>query len=267
MGKTELYLTIVLFNIFFVLFVVAVMIYIRKYKQRKIEYLSEIQLKNEIHQKELLATQLEIQQDTMQQIGRELHDNIGQKLTLASLYIQQMLYENKIAENERINQVSQIINQSLQDLRSLSKTLTDDNINQKEIISLIQEEVENTNTLKKCKIHFEHNFENLKLDFVHKNVLLRITQEFIQNSIKHSHCENIFIKLNTSEENLWELNIKDDGVGFDIDKTRSNGIGLSNMKNRASIIGAEFSLFSEKKLGTTISIKIKKHEKKHHYRR
>lgn len=95
MGKTELYLTIILFNIFFVLFLVAVMIYIRKYKQRKIEYLNEIQLKNEIHQKELLATQLEIQQATMQQIGRELHDNIGQKLTLASLYIQQLLYENK----------------------------------------------------------------------------------------------------------------------------------------------------------------------------
>lgn len=159
MGKTELYLTIILFNIFFVLFLVAVMIYIRKYKQRKIEYLNEIQLKNEIHQKELLATQLEIQQATMQQIGRELHDNIGQKLTLASLYIQQLLYENKVLEeSERIDQVSQIINQSLQDLRSLSKTLTDDNINQKDIVTLIQEEVDNASVLKKCKIHFEHNF-------------------------------------------------------------------------------------------------------------
>ena len=56
MGKTELLLTIVIFNVFFAMFIVAVMIYIRKYKQRKIEYLNEIQLKNEIHQKELLAT-------------------------------------------------------------------------------------------------------------------------------------------------------------------------------------------------------------------
>lgn len=72
MGKTELLITIILFNIFFVLFVAAVMVYIRKYKQRKKEYLIEIEMKNEIHQKELLATQLEIQQATMQQIGREL---------------------------------------------------------------------------------------------------------------------------------------------------------------------------------------------------
>ena len=163
MGKTELLLTIIIFNVFFAMFIVAVMIYIRKYKQRKVEYLNEIQLKNEIHQKELLATQLEIQQATMQQIGRELHDNIGQKLTLASLYTQQLLYENKVVEeSERIDQVSQIINQSLHDLRNLSKTLTDDNINQKEIIALIQKEVDNANVLKKCKIHFKHNFERTK---------------------------------------------------------------------------------------------------------
>ncbi len=259
MGKTELLIVIILFNIFFVMFVVAVMIYIRNYRQRKKEYLNEIEIKNEIHQRELLATQLEIQQATMQQIGRELHDNIGQKLTLVSLYVQQMLYENKVPEvNERIDQVSQIINQSLQDLRSLSKTLTDDNINQKEIVTLIQEEVDNTNSFKKCNVSFEHNFKQLDLDFVHKNVLLRITQEFIQNSIKHSQCRNISISLNTSENVLWELKIKDDGIGFDDAKIVSNGIGLTNMKNRAEIIGADFKLESKENIGTALHIILKK---------
>jgi signal transduction histidine kinase len=248
---------------FFVLFVVAVIMYIRKYRQRKKEYLNEIEVKNEIHKRELLATQLEIQQATMQQIGRELHDNIGQKLTLVSLYTQQLLYENKVPEvSETIEQVSQIINQSLQDLRSLSKTLTDDKINQKEIVTLIQEEVDNTNAFKKCRVSFSHNFRQLDLGFVHKNVLLRITQEFIQNSIKHSNCKNIFITLNTSYETLWELNIKDDGIGFDQSKIKSNGIGLTNMKNRAEIIGADFSLESRENFGTTLNIILKKsHEK------
>lgn len=259
MGKTELLITIILFNMFFVLFVAAVMVYIRKYRQRKKEYLNEIEVKNEIHKRELLATQLEIQQATMQQIGRELHDNIGQKLTLVSLYTQQLLYENKVPEvSERIDQVSQIINQSLQDLRSLSKTLTDDNINQKEIVTLIQEEVDNTNAFKKCHVDFKHNFQQLDLGFVHKNVLLRITQEFIQNSIKHAHCKNIFISLNTSEEALWELNIKDDGIGFDQSSVRSNGIGLTNMENRARIIGADFSLESKEQLGTKLNIILKR---------
>jgi signal transduction histidine kinase len=259
MGETELLITLILFNLFFILFVVAVMVYIRKYKQRKKEYLNEIEVKNEIHKRELLATQLEIQQATMQQIGRELHDNIGQKLTLVSLYTQQLLYENKVPEvSERIEQVSQIVNQSLQDLRSLSKTLTDDNINQKEIVTLIQEEADNTNAFKKCLVDFKHNFQHLDLEFVHKNVLLRITQEFIQNSIKHSRCRNIFISLNTSEEFLWELNIKDDGIGFNPSAIVSNGIGLANMKNRAEIIGAEFSLESGENKGTAINIILKR---------
>ncbi|EJL68024.1 sensor histidine kinase [Chryseobacterium populi] len=259
MGKAELLITVILFNLFFVLFVVAVSIYIRKYRLRKREYLNEIQIKNEIHQKELLATQLEIQHATMQQIGRELHDNIGQKLTLVSLYTQQLLYENKVPEvSERIEQVSQIINQSLQDLRSLSKTLTDDKISQKEIVTLIQEEVDNTNAFKRCTVSFKHNFQQLDLGFVHKNMLLRITQEFIQNSIKHARCKNIFINLNTSEESLWELNIKDDGVGFNQSEITSKGIGLTNMKNRAEIIGANFRLESEKNIGTTLNIILKR---------
>lgn len=259
MGKTELLITIISFNIFFLMFVIAVFIYIRNYRQRKKEYLNEIEMKNEIHQRELLATQLEIQQATMQQIGRELHDNIGQKLTLVSLYVQQMLYENKVpGANERIDQVSQIINQSLQDLRSLSKTLTDDNINQKEIVTLIQEEVNNTNSFKKCSINFEYNFNQLDLGFVHKNMLLRITQEFIQNSLKHSNCKNIYITLNTSEDILWDLTIRDDGTGFDTTHITSNGIGLTNMKNRAEIIGAQFSIDSQKNKGTTLHIIFKK---------
>ncbi|MDQ1098731.1 sensor histidine kinase [Chryseobacterium camelliae] len=127
MGKTELVIILILFNTFFVLFVVGAIVYIKQYQQRKKEHLKEIEIKNEVHKRELLATQVEIQQATMQQIGRELHDNIGQKLTLVSLYTQQLLYEDRVPEvSERIDQVSQIINQSLQDLRSLSKTLTDD---------------------------------------------------------------------------------------------------------------------------------------------
>jgi len=255
MGKTELLITIILFNLFFVLFVVAIMVYIKKYKQRKREYLNEIKITNEIHQKELLTTQLEIQQATMQQIGRELHDNIGQKLTLVSLYTQQLVHENKVPqENQRIEQIYQIINSSLQDLRSLSKNLTNDNISENEIVTLIQEEVNNINALRKCKATFEHNAEGIYLEFVKKNVLLRITQEFLQNSLKHAHCNNITITLRSSAEVFLTLTIHDDGVGFDYNRIASDGIGLKNMKKRTEIIGGQFSLRSAPGCGTTLTI-------------
>jgi len=255
MGKTELLITIILFNLFFVLFVVAIVVYIKKYKERKREYLNEIKITNEIHQKELLTTQLEIQQATMQQIGRELHDNIGQKLTLVSLYTQQLVHENKVPqENKRIEQIYQIINSSLQDLRSLSKNLTNDNISENEIVTLIQEEVNNINALKKCRVAFSHNSEGIILEFVKKNVLLRITQEFLQNSLKHANCNNIIIRLYSSPEIFLTLSIEDDGAGFDYNKLTSDGIGLKNMKKRAEIIGGKFNLESKPGFGTTLTV-------------
>lgn len=255
MGKTELLITIILFNLFFVLFVVAIMVYIKKYKLRKREYLNEIKVTNEIHQKELLATQLEIQQATMQQIGRELHDNIGQKLTLVSLYTQQLVHENKVPQvSEKIEQIYQIINSSLQDLRSLSKNLTDDNITENEIVTLIQEEVNNIDALRKCRVTFDHNAEGIFLEFVKKNVLLRITQEFLQNSLKHARCNNIMIRLYSSPETFLTLTIQDDGVGFDYDQLTSDGIGLKNMKKRSEIIGGQFNLESSPGFGTTLTI-------------
>ncbi|MCZ4223629.1 sensor histidine kinase [Pedobacter rhodius] len=255
MGKTELLITIILFNLFFVLFVVAVMVYIKKYKLRKREYLNEIKVTNEIHQRELLTTQMEIQQATMQHIGRELHDNIGQKLTLVSLYTQQLVYENKVPqENEKIEQIYQIINSSLQDLRSLSKNLTNDKISENEIVTLIQEEVDNINALKKCMVTFEHNFNAINLEFVKKNVLLRITQEFLQNSLKHARCNNIKIQLNSSPDFFLMLQIEDDGTGFNYEETASDGIGLKNIKRRAEIIGGQFSLQSSVNFGTKLTI-------------
>ena len=257
MGKTELLVTLIVFNLFFVMFVVAIVLYINKYRARKKEYLNELQIKNEIHEKELLTMQIEIQKDTMQQIGRELHDNIGQKLTLVSLYAQQFLHENKTDGNEQISQISQITNESLQDLRNLSRTLTDDNIHLKNIISLIENEVQKIQSLNKCKISFKNNFSGEDLSFSDKNVLLRIVQEFLQNSIKHSNCSEILIKLESAENLLWKLTLKDNGKGFSEDLIKSNGIGLSNMKKRAEMINADFSLKSKENEGTTLTVQSK----------
>ena len=255
MGKAELLITVILFNLFFVSFTVAIMIYIRKYKSRKKEYLNEIKINNEIHQKELLATQLEIQQATMQQIGRELHDNIGQKLTLVSLYSQQLVYEKKVPqESEKIEQIYQIINSSLQDLRSLSKNLTNDNVSRNEIVTLIQDEVDNLNALQKCDVLFNYNRACFELDFVRKNVLLRVTQEFLQNSLKHANCSKINIDIHSSDDIFLQLKIQDDGLGFDYANIKADGIGLKNMKKRAEIIGGQFRFESKPNFGTALTV-------------
>ncbi len=255
MGKSQIVLTIILFNLFFLLFIVGIFIFIRQYKLKKIEHNTIITTQKEIHQKEMLATQIEIQNQTMQHIGREIHDNIGQKLTLASLYTQQLAFENKAPHiNENIENISAIINNSLAELRQLSKSLTDDSINSFKIYDLIENECAKINSLKKCIVHFKTNMPEIDLPYEVKVVLYRITQEFFQNSIKYAMCQNIFVEL-TKENDLVELFLKDDGKGFDTTNKKTSGIGLKNMKKRAKIIHAEFDLQSNNN-GTLITLKI-----------
>ena len=153
MGKSQIEITIILFNLFFILFIVGIVIFIRQYKLKKKEHLAMLTYQKEEHQRALLENHIEIQNQTMQQIGREIHDNVGQKLTLASLYTQQLAFENKAPHiNENIENISQIINQSLSELRELSKSLTDDSIQKNSFFYLVSNECIKVRKTKKCRI-------------------------------------------------------------------------------------------------------------------
>ena len=153
MGETEYLLIIILFNVFLLAFTVAAITFVVQYKNKKKENQSRLEQQQILHQKELLTTEIEIQLQTMQHIGREIHDNVGQKLTLASLYTQQLLYENKLPDrNEKIENIGEIINQSLIELRHLSKSLTDNTIEKANISDLLRQEFEKIVELKNIKL-------------------------------------------------------------------------------------------------------------------
>lgn len=255
MGKTEYLLITIVFNFLFILFIVAIISYVWQYKKRKAEHKFAIQSQQDLHLKELLAIQLEMQQKTMQEIGREIHDNIGQKLTLASLYIQNLIYEGKKqGNNESIENISSIINDSLSDLRQLSKTLTDDAIATKPLVVLLQSECEKVSKLKKCWFTYDSNIQATEVNYHTKSMLLRIAQEFIQNSLKHADCESIKLNLRQGE-GFIVMEFSDDGKGFDVSKNNSLGIGLQNMKKRTETIGGQFQLESSSS-GTSLIIKL-----------
>ena len=256
MGEKSFIVMLVLFNVIFIAFIGGIIVFIREYRIKKKAHLKEISTIDESHKKELLTTQVEIQTDTMQYIGQEIHDNIGQKLTLASLYAQQLIFENKTPEiSESIKGINDIINQSLKELRQLSKSLTDDSVKNNSISELISNECEKVNHLKKSNVQFL-NTTAIKLgSYEVKSILYRITQEFLQNSIKHSNCENILVSLGV-KDNVIQLMLADDGEGFDIQNVKSNGIGIENIKKRAKLIGGELKLESQKNQGTKLTIEI-----------
>jgi signal transduction histidine kinase len=256
MYKKEIVEAIVISTILFAVILVAVIAFIIQYRSRKLQYANETAVLKEKHHTELLNTELEIQNQTMQHIGQEIHDNIGQKLTLASLYIQQLAFENKgISINEKIESIGNIINQSLSELRQLSKSLTDNVIDNSSIITLLEKEFEKIRELKKYETKLIINVKEVTLPYQTKSVLLRVVQEFTQNSIKHAHCKTIATSLVVNKDQLKFI-LADDGVGFDMTNSASKGIGLINMKNRIELIGGSYFMQSHKNVGTILTIKI-----------
>lgn len=255
MGKTEFIATLVVFNLFLLVFLVGIVLFIVQYRLKKRQMQTDLKQREEKYQRDLLATQVEIQTETMQSIGREIHDNVGQKLTLASIYTQQLAYENKAPHiNQNIENISQIVNEALDDLRKLSKTLTNDLVETHTLSQLLQNLCTQIDTLKKCKVSFENRCKDLELNYQIKSVLYRIAQEFIQNSLKYSKCKHITISL-LQENQLLKLNLTDDGIGFNVQQ-KHKGIGLENMQKRVIAIGGEYDLISGEN-GTQVTVNLK----------
>lgn len=256
MGQTEYLLIIILFNVFLLAFIVAAITFVVQYKNKKRENLAQLEQQEIFHQKELLTTEIEIQLQTMQHIGREIHDNVGQKLTLASLYIQQLAFENKAPNiNEKIENIGEIIDQSLKELRHLSRSLTDNAIEKGNLYQLLQEEVQRIKDLRKFKVNLAIANENLPLTYQTKSVIVRVVQEFLQNSMKYANCNALGISV-AKLNNELSLVLSDDGKGFEAHNTKEHGIGLINMKKRVELIGGSYQLQSAKNEGTKLTIKI-----------
>ena len=247
---------LVIFNVILVAFVGGIIIFIREYRIKKKSHEKQLNAIDLQHKKELMKTQLEIQQQTMADIGREIHDNVGQKLTLSSMYLQRLVFENKPSElMGNLNEVNDIINESLSELRHLSKSLTDDTIETNSFVDLIEMECEKLRKLKKYVVTFNSTTEIPPIDYQTKSILLRIVQEFFQNSIKHSGCKALQISLEKDHHAL-QLILSDDGIGFDLKHLKKEGIGLKNIRKRVEMIQGISALESNKESGTKLSVKI-----------
>jgi signal transduction histidine kinase len=256
MGQDEITRSLILAFILLIILIAGIIIFVFEYRRRIILNEKEKIIMNEQHAQELLAAQLEIQQETMQYIGREIHDNIGQKLTLASLYAQQIDHENKYpAINERITEVSKIINESLNELRSLSRSLTSDSIAQTDLITLVKNECEKINTTGICNVKFITDITNISVSYQVKNIVLRIIQEFIQNSLKHADCSLLEIDMQQADEGII-IYAADNGKGFLETELNKKGIGLTNIRKRAEAIGGSVHLESKPDMGTNLRLLI-----------
>jgi signal transduction histidine kinase len=253
--ETEIILIIAIMTAVIIIFIAGLFLFANQLKSRRLLHQKEKANIEKQHKLDLLNNQLQVQQQTMQYIGSEIHDSVAQKLTLATLYSRKLGFEHINSEMAgKQENISSIINDSLEELKDLSRTLSNYNIQDKELSELVNIECRKITATGVCGVESAIDYNRL-LPFIVKSTVLRIMQEFIQNSLKHSDCD--LIKINVSEkQNGLSVLLVDNGKGFDTDATQSNGIGLSNMKRRTKFIGGTFDLNSRAGLGTTLELFI-----------
>jgi len=219
----------------------------QKRKNKLVRFQQETESK---FKEEIIETQIEIREETLRNISWELHDNIGQLLTLAKIQL------NEADETcGNVSEASETISQCLQELRNLSKLINPDTFSSLTLIEALQIEIQRFNRMKYLETTLEYNQETFDLNTKVETIIFRMLQEFFTNTIKHSKATKLNVKLNYTQDTL-EINAEDNGVGFDTLQP-SFGIGLSNIKNRAKIIGAEAIIESKKGKGTQFLLTYK----------
>lgn len=252
--QTGLYTAILFSALIFLLIVFGLIFLVLTYNRRKKDHITEKQaLKNE-HEADLLKTRLEVQEQTMKTIAADLHDNIGQLLSLTSLTLGSIAVTDEKAA-KKVDDSQQLVRRSIKELRQLANLLHGEKIIENGLADAIIYEIEWLRKSGSYVVSFINNIVGDPGISTKKDLILfRLLQEVINNIIKHSSATKITIELGHSQDNLL-LSITDNGVGFVVGQVKE-GLGLSNLSKRTKAIQGEIDVVSALGKGTTVAIKV-----------
>ena len=250
-NPSEIYYTVVLATIFFIVLIAVVITAVWRYYYRKRAHEKTLMEFDNT----LLKSRLEIQEETFKSISRELHDNIGQILTLAKLHLNRLSLEDTELSRERLNGAIDMITQTIQSLRDVSKNLHADTISKNGLVPALETEIRIIEKLGILQPVFRVSGPPAHLDDNKSLIIFRIVQEALQNVTKHSKATMLEMKIEYSEA-MMKLTIADNGTGFNWEENNDKGSGLRNMTDRARIIGAQFDMQTAATSGTIITLII-----------
>lgn len=206
------------------------------------------------HQRQLAQATIDGQEQERLEIGKELHDNIGQQLTTIKLFLD---LANSTADettqvmlNRSLRNVTELINE----VRSMSRSLVPPTLKDLGFIDSVNDLIESLRcTAVEVELDY-YEFDEDKIPDNKKLALYRIIQEQLNNIIKHARAKQVSIILRLTAHNVL-LQIKDDGMGFEFEKVK-RGLGLSNIHNRAELFGGKALFTSSPGNGCEMNVSL-----------
>ncbi|MCL9809070.1 tetratricopeptide repeat-containing sensor histidine kinase [Flavobacterium luminosum] len=230
--------------------IIAFLIYLTYKNQKKLNQQISIS-----HQQDLLhienerkyeATKAVLQgeEQERQRIAQDLHDSMGGMLANIRMSISQKQDQNSDA-------LLQKIDKSIVEMRRIARNLMPETLKNLGLEIAVKELCESMSQ-KQFHIQFEAFDLSDNIPFKVQLPLYRIVQESISNIIKYAQANNVIVQI-SQHENILNLTIEDDGIGFDTTKV-AYGLGIKNIKNRAALMNGTVEILSEEGKGTTINV-------------
>lgn len=210
-----------------------------------------------IGKKSRAAREAEIQE--RKRIGLELHDGLGQRLSLARLSISTLLQKDKLPEDSRLELMETAlvsVDQAFHELRDISRNLTPSSISRAGLVQALREMAGQVNQSRHIKVRSEFIGINGHMDNLIENAMYRAAQELINNTIKHAQASEIYLQLIRDDKELT-LIVEDNGKGFnEQDINLLSGGGLKGIKSKVENLGGNVFIDTFQNRGTIVTIAI-----------
>jgi two-component system NarL family sensor kinase len=250
------FLVVTIMAVAAVLGLLGILILLNQKRQRTFEK-STAKMKLD-HEKHILSTQVEIQEQTFLNISQEIHDNISLSLTLAKLNLYMIGQKEGELPSEVIERSINLISTAIADLSAISKSLHPELITQLGITKALQQEVDRIRRCTKLDIDLAITGEPVYLTADRELFIFRIVQETFNNVLKHAEASRVKLEMHYNNSHV-ELSFEDDGKGFNTEvlkHKKGQSAGIANMEKRISRFNGDFSLAAEPEKGTKLFVTI-----------
>ena len=249
----EVFVLIIVGIIVFLVVTGLLVLIILYYQKKRFQHKQQLSVKEKEYARQLLESKLEIQEQTFKTISSEIHDNVGQILSLAKVQLN-IIDQSPIVDKSLLNDAKESVSKALTDLRDIAKSLNSDRIQQSSLFEITQHELQRIQRSGLMNTSTEQKGDEINIPDQKKLVIFRIVQECLQNIIKHSNANQIHVTFDYQKDQLI-ITIIDNGKGFDpATPDTKDGQGLQNIINRAVMIGGAAKIISQLGDGTTIII-------------
>jgi signal transduction histidine kinase len=236
----EIYAASILISVIFIVLSAGFVFFIINFKIRQGAHLKEKQAMEAEFSKQLMQSQIEVQEATMFALGQELHDNICQQMSSTKLLASYAI--RRPAEAGRVlSEIEGHLGNTIGDIRSLTKSLDKEWLEQFDLVANLEAEIERINTAQTVGVSLSRP-NDLPLGPDKQIMLFRIIQEALQNAVKHSGAKEIQVDIKF-EDGFVQTEVNDNGHGFQVNN-EGKGLGIRNMKHRTRLLNGTIEWLS-----------------------